>query len=291
MLMFHTTSAFSRACRDRNEDAYVIGDDFMVLADGASGVGKNYMRGWKTDAQWFSSSLVKVLSSLIARDRGRTSIQSLVAQALHLLNQEWYQAVGMDMHGKLPSWFKPSASLVVVRLLDSTQEVEAYALGDATILVGLRNGKAVKVMDDTNCLRDASMLAEAVEAAETAGITLREVMPQFASNKVTARQGMNTVDGYWVADLSAVGVPHGLHETFPLADVQDAALMSDGYATAQGKVEGIKSSSDFLEALRQDRIIEVGREVIQMLSDDADYALYPRTKLVDDATVTYGSLP
>lgn len=291
MLMFHTTSAFSRACRDRNEDAYAVGDNFMVLADGASGVGKNHMRGWKTDAQWFSASLVKTLSSLIARDRGRSSIHSLVAQALHLLKQEWDQVVGMEKHGKLAAWFKPSASLVVVRLLESSQELETYALGDATILVGQKDGQAVKVMDDTNCRRDAAMLAEAVEAAETAGITLREVMPQFSSHKVTARQGMNATGGYWVADLSAVGVPHGLHETFPATEVQDVALMSDGYATAQGKVEGINSSSDFLEALRQDRIIEVGREVIQTLSDDADYALYPRTKLVDDATVTYGSLP
>lgn len=293
MLMFHSTSAFSRACRDRNEDAYVVGDDFIVVADGASGVGKNYMKGWRTDAQWFASTLTKELASIIAKDRGRTTIPRLVSQALRILHQQWYEVIGMYMHNKLPSYVKPSAALTVVRLNNKTQEVEAYTLGDSTILIGLKNGTTVNITDETNCLRDASLLAEASAAAKEQRITLREVLPQFKERKLTARSEMNTVEGYWIADMSGEGVQGGILRTFPLDEVYDVAAMTDGYAAALEVLESITRQSmpkeqALMNALRDDAIIEVGKEVVSTLEKDVDFERFPRTKLVDDATVVHG---
>ena len=281
---WQATAWASRPGYQTNEDAAAVTDHALIVVDGATGLDKAHITAWPSDAQWFSHRLVALLREQI--EDVTTSISDILQHCLHVLHAEFTRTAGSPVTA---TQAQPSASVIIARTRATVLEI--YSLGDCQALIGHHDGSVNVCHDHTVEALDNAVVDTMTAWARKHHTTNKEARPHITDHLIRNRRLMNTPNGYWIADLTGVGIPHGCLETFDIAQVQDLALMTDGFAATEPLVHLFDTPTHLLHALRTTSPEPILDTLFALLDADPDYATYPRLKHIDDSTVIYATLP
>lgn len=272
-----------------NEDAIHLAPTCIVVVDGASGLSRESVMGWASDAQWFSHRLADLACE---QSTGAWASQSsAMRHALSELRREFGKALDSE-----PSLARtrsradlPSASVAMARL--TSTHLEIFSLGDCTTLVGYMDGSVEAIHDASVTRLDGATISLMVHLARANGTSVRSARELVDDDLRVHRMLMNRDhDGYWIADLSGAGIDHATVFRRRLGEVRDVALMTDGFAAAYDVLGLVDSPSSFLESLRTHGPAALGARIVNALDGDPDYEKYPRLKHRDDMAIVHAAV-
>ncbi len=277
MTSFLDIEARSVAGSDINEDAFGSTSLSLVVVDGATGLGGERHTPFPSDAQWFSSRLVRAVGEHALRPiTMRDVLSSAIADCARELNEMSVPA-GADL---------PSASVVFARC--SAEVLEILSLGDCTTVVSMVDESVEVIADDAVSGLDVGVVEAAVKIARRAGTTVRWAVQQLGDELRSNRALRNLPSGYWIADPTGVGVPHALVHRFPVGAVADVTLMTDGFAAVHAVTGQFSSWAGVARQLSEGEGPRMMSSLVEALEADQGWTRYPRLKARDDATYLRG---
>ena len=212
----------------------------MVVLDGATGLNKVHLTPAASDAQWLSQRLAELLRKAIPDTEH--SISAILAIAIETVRYE------LDSMGyQVLDHAYPSASIAVVRL--NGDVLEGYSLGDCSIIIGKHNGLDL-IHDDAVPKRDAAILRWMAETCHRKNISMVEARMLAEPMLLKNRLEMNQESSYWILEPTGMGIPHGTVFRYKVHEVQEIALLSDGFYAYFDSLSLSPSLSAFMDTLR-----------------------------------------
>ncbi len=255
------------------------------VIDGASGLTAAHVSPSDSDAAWFSERLGGLLAAGLAGSGSMSDtepLSDLVGGALATMHAEFERFEGADA---VADEDRPSASLAVFRFAD--EQLELWSLGDCTTVVTLAGVVPVVIQDESVPRRDLAVVESMVRRARDADVPPRGVRAEFDDRLCANRREKNTPAGYWIADLTGVGVPHAAVEAWPVEQVVSISVMSDGFAAAVEPLRLFGSLGELGEAVASGDAAEILRSIREHEDADPDFVEHPRLKHSDDASVVW----
>lgn len=271
----------------KNEDFFYIDDTVMIVGDGASGIGIDYMDDELSDAAWFSRNVVHKLSECIhdTSHSIKEHLQNVVDDLLILY--EMKAGIGYSIQ------LAPSMSIIIVRIIDKEQ-VEIFTLGDCTCLINIDDCSLLKIQDVSVPKMDEEVLNLMRKKLEEENYkTLKqtrldkEINEKMRSN----RMKKNTEAGYWILDLTGKGIEHGLLATYSVDQIKDILLMTDGFY--EGKEFFMKtglSEVGFFTLCKELDLVHIGTYIAKQYRKDIDCKYFERVTAIDDVTAIFATL-
>lgn len=173
----------------------------------------------------------------------------------------------------------PSAAVGVVRA--SRDALEYLVLGDITVAVRTPDG--LKTVTDNRVSLTAQPARRQAELLPIGSAEKAAALLEMKAGELAAR---NRPGGYWVSASDPGAVREAKSGILPLADVLDAALLSDGAARAADDF-GLMSWPEVMDLLASAGPTELIRQVREAEGSDPLGRQWPRNKTSDDATAIY----
>lgn len=290
MTVFGFEGVVCEAGGGHNEDAIHLAPGCIVVVDGASGLSRESVMGWASDAQWFSHRLAALIGEELTDEPAL--MVSAVRHALSQLRAEFDQALGsahdVTRTARSPADL-PSASVAIAHLTPT--HLEIFSLGDCTTFIGHTDGAVESVHDVSVTRLDTAAISRMVQLAHANGTSVRAARELVGEELRAHRMLMNQDrDGYWIADLTGAGVDHATTLRRRIDEIRDVALMTDGFAAACDILRLVDGPRPFLEALRTDGADMLGAQIVHGLDSDPDYERFPRLKHRDDMAVVHATV-
>ena len=279
MTPFRAIEAQSLAGGEVNEDAFGATFDVLVAVDGATGLSGRHQIGVGSDAQWFANNLAQDIL-MLAADRHRSLPQVLDA-ALDRCRARLRRM-------QVPLEGFASASVAVARL--GAEHLEFVSVGDCTALLTMVDGRVERIADGAVAKLDDRVVRAAVDLAARERISVREAIGKQSALLKRHRALRNRQGGYWIAEPNGTAVDHATARRFPISEVSEVALLTDGFAAVHDltrQVEGWRELAELLAAGAGGRLM---RELRTALQRDTDFSAFPRLKEVDDSTFVRGNV-
>lgn len=261
-----------------NEDVSAVGNDYMFVIDGATGLGANDVMGCGDDARWFAQTMKEHIQKHIHDELPLTEI---VCQAIRDTRSRYRQDVE-----KMKKIDMPSGCIALFRLKD--KKLEFFGLGDTCGVIELRDGQILMIADERLEALDHSVIQEMVRISAERGIPLSETRPFVKDQLIYNRNLRNTEKGYYALDLTEAGPAHAFVRTWPVESVRRIACMSDGFSQILD-YPGHHDLSALLDAIEADHE-QVARQLYDLQEEDSACRVVPRLKKRDDATMTFAKI-
>lgn len=249
-----------------SQDRHLVLPHAVVVLDGASDPREPRGR----DGGWYADQLREALQRELI-DPG--SMPTAVEAAIRSVSTR---------HGLVPG-AAPSCTVAAVAWDDST--VNAYVLGDSTVVIDLRDDSPQVISD-----RRLSEVATDVRAEYRQALTDGRGYDGAHRDRLrrlveVERQHRNSDAGYWIAEASPAAARHGLTATWPRDAIRTALLATDGAAAAVDTYAVIPDWTTAL-ALSADHgpgVILDAAEAAEVTDPQA--TRWPRSKQADDKTM------
>ena len=261
--------------------------DFIILMDGATGLGKDHqiVEGY-TSAEWYVSFMIKEMRKLFKKDP-TLSLEFVVDKCI-LKATKAIDDFEKDNNITLEEYQKPSASLAILRTDGFRTDV--FLLGDSQTIVAYSNGMVTTINNPNQKVvqnLENGVLSKMAELAEANGCNLldtresREIEEILSKNR--SKKNAVCEGGYWVCGTTPNSAKHGVSVTFENADITGLILASDGFNYQM---------LDLDEKQTYNLVLEKGVEIVTKLirekqEEDAMCNKYPRFKKSDDLTVVH----
>lgn len=255
------------ALQSRNEDKVQLGDNFIVVLDGASGTDTSVSVGDYVDQ--LGGALAAILSA--HRDMPlRRALFEAISQTARRLD--------------LAPGRSPSSTASVVRWANGL--VEMLVLGDSPVYVGRDKPPRPDLMAVTDSrLADLDLPARAKLLKRLANghgydAETSRLLSQLSAEK---RPYMNRPNGYWIAEANPHAGCNALTETHRSADVAWVALLTDG---ASDTARELQMDVQLLVDMDDEELTETLRALRRWETvDDPIAERLPRYKQSDDKTI------
>jgi hypothetical protein len=178
--------------KGKNQDAWHIGRDSVVVVDGATPLGED----WPQDVGDFARRIAPTLTKF--------------ADDSNLETEEvWHKAI--EEIGQLfsPEGFRRSAGAILLRKVEN--KLEFSALGDLYAMA--RSNSEFHFFHN-------NQIVELDQAAKKKG---------GLSSLIENRMKLNTVEGYWIFGDNPTAATHITRDAFPSEGCSEIFLSSDGY--------------------------------------------------------------
>jgi hypothetical protein len=185
-----------------------------------------------------------------------------------------------DRHGLIEGT-SPSTTVSIVRWSDAY--VDALVLGDSPVVVKLRSGEIVALMD--NRLAQLSERAQ-YEPLPRSHPDAKDRWQQLIQYERSKR---NQPNGYWIAEANPEAARHALAGRWGRADVSHALALTDGIADCITVFQALPGWRALLDVAR-DNLAQLVSIAERAEDADPDGQRWPRTKHRDDkaaALVTF----
>ncbi|MET9397621.1 hypothetical protein [Kitasatospora sp. NPDC002965] len=255
-----------------NEDWVAATSTLAVVLDGLSTVGLD--TGCRHGVPWYVAQLGGHLLAALA-EPGRPLVDGL-AGALE-------QVAALHPGCDLGNPGTPSATVSILRA--GVDRLDYLVLADSPIVFE-RAGDYEVVTD----LRVDTVVPELRAETERFATGTPEHTESVRRMVEAQRLTRNTVDGYWVASSSGGAAHHALTGTVSPADVQAAAVLSDGASRLVTEYRA-GSWADAFATLREAGAEGLISSVRAIEATDPDGRRWPRFKSGDDATAAFCQLP
>ena len=264
----------SKKSSEYNGDAFFCTDLYAVIIDGATDLNSHPTY----NAFWFTTQLEKHLRQQL----GNTDMP---------INQCVLNAISEIKKLAPYGYNQVSCSIIIARINAHTNQLEFYSLGDCVGLIRFKDGNVEKIHDTTVSGLDDYAIGKMVELCKNQHISMINAREsEIIHNILLAnRNKKNCADGYYVLDLSGVGINHGQTYKYDLAFLDNILLMTDGFSDMVLKYNIYNSFQNLLDDLLDNRasLQCMVTALFQIQDKDIEWTTYPRLKFRDDTTAGY----
>jgi hypothetical protein len=268
-----TTGELAGAGRP-SEDRIVRAPGAVIVLDGVSTVTDEEPRGG-----WYAETLGNRMASLLAADPG-ADLRQVLEQAISWITGEHSLVAGAS----------PAATVAIVRC--HGEQVDALVLADTPVIARSTSGAIDAVRDD----RLARLVADRPERAEyhswlKAGRGFGAPEHHALLQKLRSHQlrhlNNHAPKGYWVAEAVPEAARHAVVRSWPVADLADILVMTDGASAAVEEYELYATWDDLARFCLTDGPGKVVRAIHDFEADDPDGCRWPRYKQHDDKALAF----
>ncbi|MFY9297460.1 MAG: protein phosphatase 2C domain-containing protein, partial [Limnochordia bacterium] len=232
-----------------------------------------------SDARWFAQRLGALLQVRL-RD-----VSLDIAEVLHQVTAELSAEYTRYLSNAKPDPLAaPSASLSIFRLRGEV--IELFQLGDCLSIVTEINGRIETFLDDAVSKLDNAVIQHVLDVSRRKNISFSEALVYGQDMLIQNRNKRNTPDGYWVLDLSGVGIQHAVTRRFPTDEIHSLAVMSDGFAEIVSLYK-LYDHQSLMKRMEECSLESLCDELFKVQAQDLTMEKYPRLKFRDDASAAW----
>ncbi len=254
-----------------NEDNYLVGDDYLVLIDGATNLGEKS----KFNANWFVCEIVKFLKVELdkkydLKETLRNSINKIKEQV-----EEGYNNV--------------SCSIIIARVIEN--KLEYLSLGDCTGVLQF-NDETKVLYNESLSILDNKSLALMKELSIKNNISIKDTLQEVEVKNILLkhRNLKNKSNGYYSCDLSNEGIDNADFYIFEKSNIKNILLMSDGFDDIVSKYKIYENYDLLINDIYELGIDVVLKKLYDMQDSDSNLNEFIRFKKSDDATCILAKL-
>jgi len=250
---------------DNNQDRYAYGDGWAFVLDGASSFGGAPAAH---DGGWYAQQLKDALAEQLASDFSAATPDIVASAIKHVSGDHNAESQGPC----------PTSTIALVRW--DKDSLETYILGDSYVVLVSKNGSRPKVTTDDRISRIGTHLRNEYRQALIAGHGFdenhRRRLSALQRKELNAR---NSLGGYWIAGDEPKAAYHAIVNREDKRDTTRAILFTDGITTCKTPEQVL---SMLLDCPQPDCVLS---RIQNLETEDANAALYPRSKPHDDKTI------
>lgn len=252
-----------------NEDAVVVGDDVVVVVDGA-GLPSELRAGCSHSVAWFARSIAATLHARLARRS--TSMRDALADTIAAVRDSHRGSCAL-------SDGSPSATVAAWRVV--AEQLEYLVLCDASVVLVDDQGRAVEITDQR--------LREVLETASRTAAPCSSAVDVRAARRSALEAARNRTGGFWCVHHDPTAAMHALEGTFPLRRLSGVLACSDGGTRAYDTL-GTHTLTGFTTHVLRDDVAAIAASIRQAESVQADDLRRRGLKVHDDLTIVAQSL-
>ncbi|MGL4173818.1 MAG: protein phosphatase 2C domain-containing protein [Actinomycetota bacterium] len=260
----------------RNQDAYAILDNAVIVLDGASAHPPTDTR---RDGGWYAAELLAALTERF-RHGDSDSLTDCLANAISNVR---------DQHALTPGG--PSSTVLIARHRNHSWDL--LMLGDSTIVIQHSDGRVDAITDDRLDAIAADVRHAYQDRLRTGSGYDTHHAQLLAQLQDAQRAARDQPAGYWIADSDPTAAAHAITTTLPAHDVRRVALLTDGAADGVLRLHQPPDWEHILIDLTTAGCADMLRAAHAAEQHDAHGQRWPRAKLHDDKTavLVHGLLP
>jgi hypothetical protein len=255
------------------EDFVVATRDVAIVLDGVS-VPKGMETGCSHGTAWYVRQLGTRLLPLVSALEPQP-LSNCLADAINQV---------AALHRDSCDLTHPGTPAATVAILRTTGFIEWLCLSDAVIVLDT-------LYEGLQVIRDSRVEETAIDQATTV-LAAAPGTPEHAERRremVTQRRiERNIKGGYWVAAATPEAAGHAVTGLMRPGTVRQAAVLSDGAARLVDF--GLADWPEVFDILAQHGPAELISRVRDAEASDLEGQRWPRSKVYDDATVTYARI-
>lgn len=258
------TFAATLAGGSRNQDRYVIGENFAAVLDGATSVAGDRSH----DPGWFAQQLADSLARTIPEGG------PLAEHVEHAIRDV------RDAHS-LQTDTAPTSTIAIARWASAS--VETYVLGDSPAVIVHPDGSASVHTDErlaAVAVGQRATYRSNLAAGHGYGGQHRQTLLELQAEQAEQR---NRPGGYWIAGTDPSAAQHGITATTPTHEVAALILASDGVALERHP--NAESWAELCAGVQRHGPDSVLRQIHDVEDTDPDGLRWPRSKPHDDKTI------
>lgn len=276
--MFLIKDQFCAAGRTVCEDAVAAGKHYLFAMDGASGLTGSCIMDEESDAAWFVRRVKAELCRALDAEDPR-STEEILKDILAPLRVEYESKAKALGHEVPPD--SPSAGIALFR--ERNGEVEFFGLGDCLGAAERTDGTVETFCDTVLPALDGGVIDAMAELHRTTGISVLAARKHCNDQLVRNRALRNTPQGYWILDLSGMGVAHAATCVWRKNELRAISACSDGLTQL---VETFGLYPDFKalhRAMTEHPLEQLRAQLFAAQEADPKGNKHPRLKFRDDA--------
>lgn len=274
-LLKMNVKAVSFAGMELNEDKVIYGEDYVLLLDGATSLGKNIFSNYESDGVWYVECFSKYIKNNIREDA--KSCELINNAILHITEQI------KNVDEKLEGNVMPSASMVLIRNLPKGLEITS--IGDCSVLICFKSGKIELLQDERLPKLDGKVLKRLNDIAREKNINVVQARNEVTEDLIANRRRMNKPEGYQVLSTSEVNFNTVITEIINVDEVETIYTYSDGIAQYYDTLGIVNDFKEFAKILEKFTFEEIVEQIKTVQYEDKNFNEYPRFKISDDATI------
>lgn len=249
------------------QDRHFIGDDFVIVLDGASSPTPG-----DRDGGWYADVLGKDLSSRLSHG-GSVDLPKALANSIADVTDRYRLRPGRS----------PSSTVAIARW--DCQHLHGLVLGDSPIMAGTASGSVLQLRDD----RLASIASEERAAYRDGLRNGHGYGDEHHSHLVCLRDAerryRNQPEGYWIAEATPEAANHAINAIWPLADLRYILIATDGVSRGIEQYQVPASWGEAYNLMRRRGPNHLLRIIHEAENADKNGQRWPRSKRHDDKTV------
>ena len=266
-----------------NEDQIGYGGNYCFAIDGASSLsGVNVME--KSDARWFVQRIAGALTAAF-KNGPDVDVPGVLTRAIEEARALYNEKLE-KLHAHEPG---DSPSCGIALFWQVGDMLHFFGLGDCVGVLALPEGKRFCSLDTSLPNLDNGVLEEMIRIHKQTGVSMQEARKQCNHILLKNREMRNHPEGYYVLDLSGVGIEKARRASFPVTGDIRACCFSDGFAQLAELFGFYEGYAGLLDAMEQESLQTMYRKLYEAQEKDADCNNYPRFKLRDDTCAVYGT--
>ena len=267
------------------EDTIGKGDTYCFVIDGASGLSGMNIVDEQSDSAWFARRIRDHLCHRL-EESPATPTETILTEIIEESHREYCQAA-IEKRVEPPS-DSPSAGIALFRQMGD--QIIFWGLGDCMGAVQLHDDTFLMFKDSRLCALDGSVLKKMTELHETTGISVIEAKELCNDMLIANRNKRNKEDGYWILDLSGVGIEHAVKACWPVESVKTIFACSDGFAQLADTFGIYEDYEVLFEAIQHASLLDLCEKLFAIQNQDPLANQFPRFKVHDDTSCLWGNV-
>lgn len=254
-----------------NEDMIVIENNYYMILDGATGLGKQNIPNYQSDALWFVREFTKYFKENLFKF---TITEDIIFNTLKDIETIYLKNI-LDL--PFQKYNYPSAGMILAHK-HKADSIDFYRLGDCEAFVK-SNNKSKKIFNSSYLNELDSYSINKMQKYIKAGFSTKEARRRIMHILQSNRNKMNVENGYWVLSIVKSDIQNIIQHIekiiVPIECNDVILLASDGYSALTDKY-----NKDIFQFTLKD-----GLNIIRDIENsDSNLIKYPRLKKSDDAT-------
>lgn len=248
------------------QDRHFIGDDFVIVLDGASSPIPSDRNGG-----WYAEVLGADLSDRLLHSAS-TDLRGVLNESIANVARRY------DLQpGKAPS------STVAIARWD-TAHLHAMVLGDSSLIAQTRSGATLQLRDNrlaSVARAERETYRNALRHGEGYGQAHRRYLRRLVEVEHAHR---NQLGGYWIAEAEPEAATHAVRARWALDEITAVLVVTDGASRGIEQYHVLQTWQDAFRFIRDqslDRLLELVHESEER---DENGQRWPRSKIHDDKT-------
>lgn len=263
-----------------NEDIYGVTKCSYWILDGALSLNKSKFTDGSSDVVWMVNWWHNYLKeNLNQMDK---SIITILEEGIEQLNYKFSKFIDINELSKLD---RASAGIAIIRINKET--VESFVLGDVEININSKD-KEIKTLVDEKIEKLDSKVMDIIfnNTDRDKEITFNDYTREELEILKIHRMKMNAKDGYYILEHDVTAIRNGIYKEYPLKDVEEILMMSDGFSAIYNKYNQLSIEDLFIKS-KKEGVKSVLKMIRELEENDPKMKTYKRLRKHDDATAIY----